>query len=111
MKVGPARYTRAGDVEFSQYENGWLAIVIVDEIGQPECKATTNLEALGAPTPSASQVWLKTWSENEGIEAALESAGVVKLTGERFHCGFDAVALLAELTPAALAELEVQRGR
>lgn len=111
MKVGPAKYTQAGDIEFAAYSNGHTAIMIMAESGDRECVATVNLDGLGAPEPGCDQVWIKTWSENQGIEAALVSSGVVTLTGKRFNCGpYDAVAVLGDLTPAAIAERKQQRG-
>jgi hypothetical protein len=107
LQVGPAKYSGAGYVEFREYGNGQTAIRIIGDEG-PECTATVNLEELGAPEPGPDQVWLKTWSGNQGIEAALEAAGIVKLTGERFHCNHDAYAVLADLTPAAIAARAAQ---
>jgi len=36
----------------------------------------------------AGHVWLKGWSENEGLPEALEAAGVVRLTGKSTPVGF-----------------------
>lgn len=112
MKIGPARYTRAGDVEFAVYGNDQTAIIIIREGGERECVATVNLEGLGAPEPGPDQVWIKTWSENEGIDAALVSSGVVTLSGTSFSVNnWGSIALLANLTPAAIAERLTQRAK
>lgn len=104
LKVGPAKFSRAGYVKFTRYPfNGETAIRIFSEDGEPEATATVALEH--APNASGRNgVWLKGWSENEGIPAALERAGIVKLTGETHPTGF-CEALFGELTPVALAVL------
>lgn len=38
--------------------------------------------------PSEGCVWLKGWSENEGVPAALVKAGIVELTGRKCDTGF-----------------------
>lgn len=112
MKCGPAKYTRAGDVEFAVYGNEQTAIIVISESGERECVATVNLEGLGAPEPGPDQVWIKTWSENAGIEGALVSSGIVKLTGTEFAVNqWGSKALLGDLTPAALAERSEQRAK
>lgn len=109
MKVGPARYTRAGDVEFKFYGNDQIALLIMGEGGDRECVATVNLDGLGAPDIGSEQVWIKTWGENEGVEKALVSSGVVTLTGQKFTVNqWGSVALLGDLTPAAIAECHAQ---
>ena len=40
------------------------------------------------PTTQGGHVWLKGWSENEGLPEALEAAGVVRLTGKSTPVGF-----------------------
>lgn len=104
LKVGPAKYMGGGYVEFSTYPfNREIAIRIYAEDGQPEATATVALQ--DAPNArSRNGVWLKGWSENEGVPEALVKAGIVTLTGETYPTGFcDAV--FGELTPVALAEL------
>lgn len=105
LKVGPAKYTGGGYVEFTVYPfNYEIAIRIYSEDGEPEATATVALE--DAPNArSRNGVWLKGWSENEGLPEALELAGIVKLTGETHPTGF-CEAIFAELTPEAIAQME-----
>lgn len=68
---------------------GQTAILIVHpDTGDRLAIATVNLEGLGAKTLEPNFVWLKGWSENEGIPEALENAGILKRTGEVFSTGF-----------------------
>lgn len=100
-----------GVIEFAEYGNGQTAMLLsCAGTGEPLFKPTVNLEELGAPEPGQDQVWLKTWSENEGVADDLVAAGIVKLTGQQFHVGHDAYALLADLTPLAVEALRIARG-
>jgi len=61
------------------YEDGQKALLIVDaEDGAPVATASVNLGGRGQAPEG--YVWLKTWSENEGIEESLAEAGIVTLT-------------------------------
>lgn len=105
LTVGPAKFTPGGVVQFSRYPfKGEIAIRIMNaDDGQPEATATVALEF----APNAYRrngVWLKGWSENEGLPKALEKAGIVKLTGETFPTGY-CEAEFAELTQVALDEI------
>jgi hypothetical protein len=104
LRVGPAKWMHGGVIKFGRYGSGELAMQIVNEMdGQPEAKATVALVP-DAEHPGEFSVWLKGWSENEGIPEALEKAGIVKLTGRTFATGH-VVAQHAELTEAARAAL------
>lgn len=105
LKVGPAKFMPGGYLEFAVYPfNNEIAIRIYNEDGNPEATATVALQ--DAPNArSRNGVWLKGWSENEGIPEALEKAGIVKLTDEMHATGF-CEAVFAELTPVALAAFE-----
>lgn len=61
---------------------------------EPMATATVNIME---ETPAPNCVFIKTWSENEGILEALEKAGVVKRTGRQILCGFGSVAEEAQL--------------
>ena len=80
-----AKYIK-GEVElqFGKYQNGSTAIQAFSLYGEPEFKATVALDEL----PSEGCVFLKGWSENEGIPAALVKAGVVELTGRKIPTGY-----------------------
>lgn len=108
MLVRLPAYGRTGNLVFAQYSNGQTAIKLVEPSGETLALATVNLEGLSAPPPGPDQVWIKDWSENEGMLEALIQAGVVKPTGTSFNPNWDAWAFLADLTPAALAEKESQ---
>lgn len=105
LRAGPAKWTRGGPIKFGRYASGELAIQIMNaEDGQPEAKATVSLVPYGAPEPGEFGVWLKGWSENEGIPEALAKAGIVILTGRTWETGYTE-AHHAELTEAARAAL------
>ena len=107
LKVGPSKWSPGGFISFARYSNGEIAIRVLNERDrQPEAMATVALE--GAPAAATRKgVWLKGWTENEGIPAALEKAGICKLTGETFPTGF-CEAEFAELTPEALEAISDQ---
>jgi len=84
--VGPARYTNGGRVEVKgYYSDGSIALTIIGENG-PEATPTICLAPDG-PVPPDGCVWLKGWSENEGIPDALEKAGIAQRTGETYFMG------------------------
>lgn len=109
LHVGPARYTAAGTVKFARYGSGEIAMQIINANGERECVATVSLVPYGAEHPGEHGVWLKDWSENDGIADALVKAGVVTLTGKSHVTGF-VVAKHARLTAAAIAELNAAQG-
>lgn len=107
LRVGAAKWTKGGLIKFGRYGSGEIAIQIINEMdGQPEAKATVSLVPYGAPEPGEFGVWLKGWSENEGIPEALVKAGIVTLTGRTHATGYTEAqhAELTEVARAALAE-------
>ena len=60
----------------TSYVDGSTAIVLTSPDGEPLMTATVCLAAYG-DTPEPGHVFLKTWSENEGIYEALLAAGVI----------------------------------
>jgi hypothetical protein len=104
LRVGPATFTAAGTIEFHRYRSGEIAIQIVGDQGEPQGVATVSLVPSGAPHPGKYGVWLKGWSENDGVPDALVRAGVVTLTGQTHRTGF-CEAQHAELTARAIALL------
>jgi len=101
MKVQiSARYI-AGEVELraGQYFDGALAIQGFRG-SVPEFKATVHMDT----PPGEGCVWLKGWSENEGIPAALEAAGVVKLTGKTYSAEMDLCFEARVLVPVELLQ-------
>jgi len=69
---------------FKNYENGSTAIQGISLQGEPMFTATVALDE----KPTEGCVFLKGWSENEGIPDTLVKAGVVKLTGRKAKTGF-----------------------
>jgi hypothetical protein len=82
------------NIEIVQYAMGGNCIRITDALdGSPAATATVCIPE--APLPPG-QVWLKGWSENEGLPEALAAAGVVELLTQVYRCGH-AYAQLARL--------------
>jgi hypothetical protein len=104
--VGPTRFAPDGgdEVVFSFYQADGSISIRVHDNGEPLFVATTCLNGYGH-TPPEGYVWLKGWSENEGVPAALAASGWVVLTGETMPAG-RAAAQLARLTDKAHAEIE-----
>lgn len=104
-------------IDFGTYRSGELAMTVVDRDGtayrnsipgEQLCVATTAVVDHGLPDPGEGCVWLKGWSENEGLPEALQAAGIVTLTGRTHAINF-VTAIHAKLTPIALEELARQR--
>jgi hypothetical protein len=72
-------------LEFCQYDNKRTAIRAYALDGDPMFTATVNIPN---ETPAKDCVFLKGWSENEGLPEALVKAGVVKLTGRKVTTGY-----------------------
>lgn len=70
-------------VKRDTYLDGSTALRIVDEFGVL-ATATVWLET----PPQKGCVWIKDWSENEGMLASLVAAGVVEATGQVQETGF-----------------------
>ena len=69
---------------FRKYPNGTQAITGTSPVGEPLFTATVALDE----KPDEGCVFLKGWSENEGIPEALVKAGVVELTGKTVQTGY-----------------------
>lgn len=86
MKIGNTKYSEGGHVRLTNYEaDNSPAILILDDNGQVQIKATT---LLNDDIASEGCVFLKGWSENEGVIQALVNAGVVELTGRKVRAGY-----------------------
>lgn len=107
LKVGPAKWTPGGLIEFARYRDGEIVILVINPVdGEREAKATASLE--GAPSAAIRNgVWLKGWSENEGLPEALEKAGICTRTGEKWPTGF-CEAEFATLSPEALEAIDAR---
>lgn len=80
-----------------RYDNGRPALQLIDAgDGSPIATATINLpdEPLGR-----NQVFIKDYSENEGMLAALVAAGVVEPTGQTVRSGYVEVPVCELLPP------------
>lgn len=100
--IGPSKFSRGGRLYLSHYAEGATALIVKwDDDYTPEYIATVNM-AMSRPL-ATNEVWLKGWSENEGVPEALEKAGVLKLTGETMPCGY-ANAQLGVLTDELINE-------
>ncbi|MEI8194279.1 MAG: hypothetical protein WCI73_00055 [Phycisphaerae bacterium] len=80
-----------------RYTNGRTALTLLDaQTRDSVACATVNLpdRALGP-----NEVFIKDWSENEGMLTALEAAGVVRPTGEMVQSGFVAIPKCELLIP------------
>ncbi len=75
-------------VVFSKYPSSGGTAIALHRGGVREVVASVNLKAYGYPIPPQDEVWLKGWSENEGVLEALEKAGVVELTGLTIPAGY-----------------------
>jgi hypothetical protein len=89
-------------MNFAQYGNGRTAIELVDaETHEPIARATVNL-------PDAyledDEIFIKDWSENEGMVAALVRAGVVSESIGYEPSGFVMVDKCKLLKPPSMFE-------
>jgi hypothetical protein len=65
----------AGVVKKEQYANGGLALVMFDVDGTPYGKLSVNLQQYGLK-PAEGFVYVPDYSENAGLPAALQEAGL-----------------------------------
>jgi hypothetical protein len=77
-----------GEVElkFGYYSNGSIAIKGYSTDGLHECVFIATVALSTIPAPGF--VFLKGWSENEGLPEALVKAGIVELTGKKIPTGY-----------------------
>ncbi len=74
------------NVNITEYRDGNAAISLDDATdGSPVATASVNIPEAKLPTGF---IFIKNWSENEGMLDALVSAGIVEDTGRTFPCGF-----------------------
>lgn len=88
VNVGPTKFGNTGQVYVGRYADGMLALVLLDPETGEQLLCATVCMADTATYTSKRHVWLKVWSENEGIEEALVKAGVLTLTGRTTPAGF-----------------------
>lgn len=80
-------------VTFRKYSNGRTALELICDDGSPMAVATVNVPDVQI---NEHHVFIKDWSENEGMTAALTAAGYIKPTGHLQKVGF-CHAVIAEL--------------
>ena len=73
------------NIKFGTYSDGSTAIRGFSLIGEPLFTATVTIPS---EKPINGFVFLKDWSENEGIAQELVKAGIVELTNKRIPVGF-----------------------
>lgn len=74
-------------LRLSRYQDGSRAIEILDERGSPLVRATVCLVGYDeAPAPG--NVFIKNWSENEGVLESLQRAGIVGEVVRTVPCGY-----------------------
>lgn len=85
MQVSHNGKIYAIDFKDNQATPGRRALILTDKNGTVEYVATVNIpeEPLGKK-----EVIIKDYSENEGIQASLIKAGVIKPTGRSVDTGF-----------------------
>lgn len=109
IQVPETRFAKESELAVGLYPNGRLAMVLLDEDGEnsPVAKPTVNLKDAELPE---NHVFLKGWSENEGIPEALEKAGAVHLTEKKVRTGFvwAQVARLSDHLLKIIAEGELE---
>jgi hypothetical protein len=83
------------DLILSEYQtNGTTALVLrSSETGEPIAKVSVNIPD---DLPAPGRIWVKGWSENEGMHDWLMSTGLATPTGRARSCG-DAMAIEYEL--------------
>lgn len=72
------------ELRFGQYGNGSTATQATTLRGEPQFTATVAVDEL----PADGCVFLKGWSENEGIPESLVENGIVELTGRTCPTGY-----------------------
>ena len=86
-ECGPAKFFKAATVLFSKYHDNSTALVANERTPDQQIY-TVCLSHDPAPL-QPNHVWLKGWGANEGVPEALESAGLVRLTGAIWETGYE----------------------
>lgn len=84
-----AKHVTTGDYDLyaSKYEYGGTALMAINpNSGGREFVASVFME--GLVPEDENTIWLKGWSENEGIPEELEGHGVIEFTGKTAQAGF-----------------------
>ncbi len=98
LNVGGYEYTEVYFVA-GQYGDGSLAIQCYEmDDPTPVTAVTVNLAAYTSP-PEEGCVFVKDYSENRGIAASLQEAGLIEPTGRRAHLPHETIVLEYRLLP------------
>lgn len=85
-----------------RYADGSTALVAYSALGEVLSKCTVCLDEYGEKPRDAEHVFIKDYSENEGMLKALQDAGIVGEVLRTVPCGFctaHEVKLIAEVEP------------
>lgn len=96
---GPTKFCKGNSaISINWYGDGTPALVLIDpETNTKNMTATVNMSAT-EDRPPPHHVYIKDWSENEGVLDALIKSGLVEKTGTVARAGF-CVAHLVKLKP------------
>jgi hypothetical protein len=89
--IGPTKYSNGGEVYATRYYDGTLTLILRDEYtGRQSLKLTVNMSEYGKSAAlEPNSVWIKSWSENEGVEDAMKrSPELGEFTGRKHATGF-----------------------
>ena len=84
---GPAKHFKTATVQITKYPHD-DSTALISSPGTPDQQTYTVCLWDPPPPLREGHVWLKGWSENEGVPEALEEAGLVELTGETWPTGY-----------------------
>jgi len=85
------------EIQQTTYGNGRTALLLVDAKDPEHHVAVATVNLPDVPLPS-NQVFIKDYSENQGMLDGLEKAGIVKATGAMVETGFVRVPVAEVLT-------------
>lgn len=113
--VGASTFSPGGRLYVTRYQTngGWSLVVVSDDqeraMNGPEYKATVNLSGDSDPRLGEHEIWLKGWTENDGVPEALVAAGAVELIDHLSPCGF-ATAQKARFTKRLIEQIRKAEG-
>ena len=102
IDVSPMKFARGkATLVAGMYANDRIALKMYQK-GEPLCVPSVNLPN----TPlGENEIFIKNWSENEGVLEALVKAGIVEDTGQTVPTGFvEANVCRLLIDPATIAE-------
>lgn len=101
MKKTLANVTFAGyncNVNKTTYSNGYTALLLEDAI-EGDCVAVVSINMLSQGRLSSNRIYVKDYSENEGILEVLQKAGVLSEPLGYAQAGFELVPICEILEP------------